>query len=384
MTGSKTTRTAVAIMMAGLLTILLAVVPRLNAQAASRILGNITAINGTTITVKPAQGDAQQIAVSSGAAIKRIEAGQTNLSAAVDMPFSDLAVGDHVLVNLDPSSTSTPPQALRVVAIKAADVAKKQQQESDAWQHGIGGLVRSVDAASGTIVVSAGAASAAKTITVHVTAATQLKRYAPASVSFDDATAAPITAIQMGDQLRARGTKNADGSEITADAIVSGGFRNISGTIVSIDSASSTLVVKDLATKKPVTIHITASAQMRRLPDRAAQIIAARLKGSTAGGGAAGGAQGGAGAPNGGPPENGGGQRGGSGDLQQILSRAPAIQLTDLQKSEAVMLVSTQGTSDVTAITLLAGVEPLLEAPASQDLLSNWSMGSGASETGTE
>jgi hypothetical protein len=44
------------------------------------------------------------------------------------------------------------------------------------------------------------------------------------------------------------------------------------------------------------------------------------------------------------------------------------------------MLVSTQGGSDVTAITVLAGVEPLLEAPASQDLLSNWSMGSGAPE----
>ena len=45
------------------------------------------------------------------------------------------------------------------------------------------------------------------------------------------------------------------------------------------------------------------------------------------------------------------------------------------------MLVSTDGTTEVTAITLLAGVEPLLEAPAaSQNLLSNWSMSSGAPE----
>jgi hypothetical protein len=42
------------------------------------------------------------------------------------------------------------------------------------------------------------------------------------------------------------------------------------------------------------------------------------------------------------------------------------------------MLVATAGASDVTAITLLTGVEPLLEAPeASRDLLANWSMGSG-------
>ena len=59
-----------------------------------------------------------------------------------------------------------------------------------------------------------------------------------------------------------------------------------------------------------------------------------------------------------------------------MLSRAPAIQLADLKKGEAVMLVSTQGTAEVTAITLLAGVEPLLEAPAaSRDLLANWSVG---------
>jgi predicted ABC-type transport system involved in lysophospholipase L1 biosynthesis ATPase subunit len=64
-----------------------------------------------------------------------------------------------------------------------------------------------------------------------------------------------------------------------------------------------------------------------------------------------------------------------------MLSRAPSIQLADLKKGEAVMLVSTEGTGEVTAITLLAGVEPLLEAPtASQDLLSSWSMNSSAPE----
>jgi hypothetical protein len=383
--GISAAKTA-ALAMAAVLTIALAVAPRLGAQAAaSRILGTVTAINGTTITVKPAQGDAQQVAVPSGAAIKRIEPGQTNLSAAVDMQFSDLTVGDHVLVNLDPNSTSTP-QAVRVVAIKAADVAKKQQQESDAWSHGVGGLVKTVDAASGTITLTTGAGPTAKSVTVHVTAATELKRYAPGSVRFDDSTTAPISAIQPGDQLRARGTRNDDGSEMTADAVVSGGFRNISGTIVSIDPAGSALVVKDLATKKPVTVHITASAQMKQLPDRTAQMIAARLKGAGAaqgaGQGTAQGAAAGAGAAGG--TGNGGAARGGAIDAQQMLSRAPTIQLTDLQKNEAVMLVSTQGTSDVTAITLLAGVEALLEAPASQDLLSNWSMGTGEAEAGAQ
>jgi Domain of unknown function (DUF5666) len=344
------------------------------AQAASRILGTITSINGDTVTVKPAQGDARQVEVPSTAQLKRIEPGQTNLSTAVDMKFGELAVGDRVLVNLDPNSTGSVPQAVRVIAIKQADVAKRQQEETEAWQHGVGGLVKSVDASSGVIVLASGAGPTLKVITVHTTPKTTLKRYAPASVSFTDATAAPITAIEPGDQLRVRGEKNADGTEITADAVVSGGFRNISGTILSIDAAKSTIVVKDLVTKKPVTVQIAPTVQMRQLPERMAQMLAARLKGAAAGGGreqrrpeaASGGGQGAD------------AQRGG--DLQQFLNRAPAIQLSDLKKGEAVMLVSTQGATDVTAITLLAGVEPLLEAPASQDLLSNWSMGSSAPE----
>jgi hypothetical protein len=64
-------------------------------------------------------------------------------------------------------------------------------------------------------------------------------------------------------------------------------------------------------------------------------------------------------------------------DPQQMLSRAPAIHFSDLQKGDAVMLVSSSGTSDVTAITLIAGVEAILTAPSGSDLLSNWSMGGG-------
>jgi hypothetical protein len=400
----------------------LLVAPLASAQqaAAGKYLGAITSINGDTLTVKTTQGDSRQVQVPANAILKRIEPGQTNLSAAVDMQYSDLAVGDRVLVNIDPASTAAVPAALRVVAIKAADVQKKQQQEAEAWQRGVGGLVKSVDTSSGVIVVSTGGGSTAQTTTVKTTQATILKRYAPGSVRFDEAVAAPIASIQPGDQIRARGQKTTDA--LTADEVVSGGFRNISGTITSTDPANSTLVVKDLVTKKQVTVHMGAETQIRRLPDRMAQFIAMRLKGqapSGYGGGAYGGgarpqgaagsssagtgspagtgagsgtgsAAGGSGAPGSGAGSGGGwqgGQRGpgggaggGTGDLSQALSRAPTIQLSELQKGEAVMLVSTQGDADVTAITVLAGVEPLLEAPASQDLLSNWSMGSSAPE----
>ncbi len=376
----KIARGAVCITAICVMVVLLAA-PIASAQAAaSRFLGTISAISGDTLTVKPAQGDARQVEIPSSAKIERIEPGQTSLSAAVAIQFSDLAVGDRVLVNLDPNSTAAAPQALRVVAIKQADVAKKQQEDVEDWQkNGVDGLVKSVDAAGNTIVLTRRVAGAQKTVTIHTTPSTLLKRYAPGSVRFDEAQTAPFSAIQPGDQLRARGTKNADETELTAVEIVSGSFRNISGTVISTDPASSTIVVKDLATKKPVTVQVGPESQLKRLDDHTAQFLAARLKGNAAGGNG-GGRPNAAGNGNG-PPSS---PRGGGGGLEAVLDRAQSIQVKDLQKGEAVMLVSTQGASDVTAIRLLAGVEPLLEAPASQDLLSNWSMSSGAPEAAAQ
>jgi hypothetical protein len=336
------------------------------AQAPARIVGAITAISGNTLTVKTDADGAHQVNVPAGAAIKRIAPGQKNLSAAETIPFSGLAIGDRALVKLDPNAPAGTEEALQIIAVKQADLALKQQKDREDWQlHGVGGLVKSVDASTGVILLTSSAGVMAKTITVHFSKTTMLKRYAPDSVRFDAALPAPISAIHAGDQLRARGAKNADGSEIDAGEIISGSFRNISGTIMSLDASQSEMVVKDLATKKPVTIHITPDAQMRRLPEMMARMLSARLKGNT---------NGGASMANGGPARG----NAGGGDSQQLLNRAPVIQLSDLKKGEAVMLVSTAGTTEATAITLLAGVEPLLEAPAaSQDLLSNWSMNSG-------
>ena len=341
------------------------------AQAPVRLVGAITAISGNTITVKIDADGAHQVNVPATAVLKRIAPGQKDLSAAETIPFSGLAIGDRALVKLDPNAPAGTEEALQIIAVKQADLTQKQQKDREDWQQrGVGGLVKSVDASTGVILLTSGAGVAARTITVNTTKATMLKRYAPDSVRFDAALPASINAILAGDQLRARGTKNADGTEIAAEEVVSGSFRNVSGTILSLDAASSTLVIKDLTTKKPVTVHISADAQMRRLPEMMAKMLAARLKGGPSDSTAS--AQH---ARSGSGSGISGGGNGEGHDPQQMLSRAPAIQLADLKKGEAVMLVSTAGTADITAITLLAGVEPLLEAPAaSQNLLSNWSM----------
>lgn len=360
----------------------------LSAQAAGRFVGTITAVNGDMLTVKTDAGEMRQVEVLTGTSLKRIEPGQRDLSAAVTIQLTDLATGDRVLVKLDPEATGATPQAAQIITIKSADLAMKQQKEREEWQmHGVGGLVKSVDPATGVIVLTAGAGPTSRIVTVHVSKTTALKRYAPASVRYDLAQPAPIDTIHEGDQLRARGAKNAAGTEMDAEEVVSGSFRNIAGTILSIDTEASTLEVKDLATKKPVAVHIPPDAQMHQLPEMIATMIAARLKATPAQG-----ASQSAAARPGAEEGRRSGQSGGgrawagqghaqSGEMQQMLNRTPVVTLKELKKGQAVMLVSTEGDKDVTAITLLSGVEPLLEAPAaSQNLLSSWSMGSGGAE----
>ena len=296
-------------------------------------------------------------------------------------------MGDRVLVTLDPNFTGTPPHALRIIAIKQADVEKKQEAESAAWNEGVHGLVKSVDPATGEIVVTVRVGLPTKEVTVHTTPTTVLKRYAPGSVLFDQAQPAPLSAIRPGDQLWARGAKNADGSTIAADGVVSGTFRSIPGTVISADASASTLTVKNLATKKSVTVRITSDAQLRRLDDRVAAFLAARLKGNPggaapSGGGASSGQHNWSQAGGNGGQHGWGQGRAGGGhmDFETILERAPAIQLGDLKKGDAVMIVATEDASGLSAVKLLAGVEPLLEAPEAQDLLSSWSLSNGESE----
>ena len=368
---------------------------------AARLVGTVTAVNGSTLTVKTDAGEVHQVDVPATASLKQIEPGAKDLSAAQTIEFKSLTTGDRVLIKLDPNAPAGASTAIQVVAMKQAALAKKQEQEREEWQRdGVGGLVKSVDTGSGDIVITSGAGPLARTITIHTTKASVLRRYAPASVRFDEAKAAPIDQIHAGDQLRARGAKKEGGTEITADEAISGSFRNVSGLIPSIDAASSTLVVKDLATKKPVTVHITADSQLRQLDEQMATRLAAILNGNTGGFGARSGAARPQGAPGGGQPGNGGGPgagpgggpggapRGGFGgggggfDAQQLFSRAPTIKFADLKKGEAVMVVATEDASGATAITLLAGVEPLLEAPAASQNLLNWSLSSGAPDSG--
>jgi hypothetical protein len=382
--------------------------------ALTQSLGTVKAIRGNVITLTLDAGNDVTVNVQDTTKIVQVAPGQKDLKTATPIQVTDLQVGDRILVRSRASDDSKTIAALGIIAMKRTDVDAKKTRDREDWQKsGVGGLVKDVDAATGNITISAAAAAGpTKSTVIQTTKATILRRYAPDSVKFDDAKAAPIDQIKPGDQLRARGTKSADGDDFNAVEIVSGTFRNIAGTINSVDAASKTIGMTDLIAKKPVTVKITDESQLKKLPPEIAQRIAMRLRGAGAAGG---GASASGGAPNGNATGNGAGsspgaggaapgagtngaagggsgagagmQRGGGGgrpDFQQLVNRLPASALTDFQKGDAVLVVSTEGTAagGVTAITLVGGVEPILAAApggaGAAMTLSPWSLGAPA------
>src|SRR6185295_11097203 len=209
----------------------------------------------------------------------RIAPGEKDLKDATPVQIQDLQIGDRVRVRGQAGGDQNQIAALEVIVMARTDLDARRQQEQQDWQkRGMGGLVSSVDPATGTVTISVTGLGGKKTIAVRTTKNTVFRRYAPDSVKFDDARISTLEQIKPGDQLRARGDRNADGTELAADEIVSGSFRNIAGTVTTTDSNSSTITLTDLVTKKPVVVKISGDSQVRKLPPEMAQHIAMRLK----------------------------------------------------------------------------------------------------------
>jgi hypothetical protein len=73
-------------------------------------------------------------------------------------------------------------------------------------------------------------------------------------------------------------------------------------------------------------------------------------------------------------------------DLSQMLSRLPTETISGLKPGEAVMIVATSPSGpsqQSSAVTLLAGVEPILTAPSGEGMtLTPWSVGGGEPDAG--
>lgn len=332
------------------------------------------------IVVKADSGTEVDVTLAAKHSLRKIALGETDLRKAATIELTDIAVGDRVMVRGVESADQKTMAASLILVMSSTDVAKKQADERADWdKRGVNGIVTAVGPESVTLNVRT--LAGAKTITVVPEAKSVVRRYTTDSVKFSDAKDSTLAEIKIGDQVRARGDKSDDGSKVKAEEIVSGTFKTIAATVVSIDAANQQMTVKDLDSKKTMVVKVNADSNMKRLSDPIAQMIARRIHPDANAG--RGGGRGGEGAPGGrGGDAQGGGMRGGGrgGDLQQMLDNQPAVTLAELKVGEPIVISSAVGaaTDHIMAITMLAGVEPILRSPGKPEMsLGGWNLGAG-------
>ena len=350
--------------------------------AAANAVGVVTKIDAAAreIVLKTDAGAEISVAIQATAGFRKVAPGETDLRNAPTIAITDINAGDRVLARGKPSDDRKSFAATMIVVMSKSDIANKQAQDKADWdRRGVIGVVASVSADQ--IMINVRGASGNTPLTIVPAKEAVIRRYAPDSVKFADAKPSKIADVKTGDQIRARGDKSADSAKMTADEIVSGSFHTIAATVNSIDASANTMRVTNLDGKKPMIVKINPESVLHQLPAQMAQLLAARNRpaepGAAASAPAAAGDTGGRGGGRGGFGAEGRGGRGGAGDLQQMLDRTPKITLADLKPGDAIIVSSTEGTTpnQITAITLVAGVEPILTAPGRKDMaLGSWSL----------
>ena len=370
-----------------------------------RVIGEVRAIDAGAkrITLKSDAGAVTAATVDDSTSYLRIPPGEKDLKKAAKITLPDVAVGDRAFVRGHMAEDQKSIAAVAVIIMTKSDLAQKHERDREEWKRrGMAGPITAINAVAKEVTISTRTREGPKPVVVEMPDTVNFRRYAPDSVRFSDAKPGSFADLKVGDQLRVLGDKNADGMRIKAEEIVSGSFRNIAGVIKSIDAATGEIKLTDLVEHKPVTVRVTADTSLKRLAPWMAGMLARRDNGAGGpyGGGPASRAEGVPGPPRaegakrgaGGPPAeraelpgaggpNGGGMRRGGGDLQDMLERMPQLKLDELKPGDAIMLSATNGAdpASVTAINVLAGVEPLLTAAprGGQQIFGNWNFDIG-------
>ena len=353
--------------------------------------GDVASIEAGKIVLQTKDGSID-VTLSDKTEYKRVPPENPSLKAAVASSLADIAVGDKLMVTGIFSDDKKTLPARSVYLMTKADIAQKNVKESERWAtRGISGRVASVDTITKQIKIDVRGLQGSTSVVLSPKEGAKLLRYAPNSVKFSDAKPSSLTDIQAGDMLRALGDRSADGASFTAEEIVTGAFRTVAGKIKSVDVAKNEVVITDEGAKKDVTVDLGSATMLKRFPEEFAQRMASFQSGQggmrPGGGPTAGGARpqangvpaGGQGAGLGGPAGAGGPGRGPRGGIDDMLERFPNITAADLKAGEVIAVSSTKGSSPdrITAIKLLAGVEPFLVAARAQAAAGGGQRGQG-------
>jgi hypothetical protein len=350
---------------------------------ATTVFGKVSEINASAgqITIKTAAGSVVVANVNEKTTYQRMPPGETDRSKAESTSLPEITVGDGVVARGFVAADKKSVPAQQIIVVSQSEIAKQNAAQRMAWARGAKGIVSAINATAKEITVtSRSLQGASQAVTVAVTDKAKLKRFPPDSIpKYENAKAAKFEEIKVGDQLNARGEKDAEGTHLSAEEVVFGTFKIAGGTVTAIDAATNTISINDLQTKKPLTIALKPETVVRRF-----QMMMGGMGGGAGAPGAGAQGQGAANGqgqaannrPAGAAPPAGGGQAPGAGgprpgggmNMADLLERLPTISINELKVGDMVIMSTLAGSdpTKTTAISMVAGVEPLLQMIAAR------------------
>ncbi|HZB43730.1 MAG TPA: hypothetical protein VE360_00730 [Pyrinomonadaceae bacterium] len=364
--------------------------PAINANG---VLGEVVAVdvNARQIFVKTDAGSVVIVTLADNVVYKKVPPGETSLTKATDIALTDISAGDRIFARGKVSDDRKSVMPRQVIVMSKGDIEQKREAERAEWRRrGVVGVVSALNPETKEITLQTRGPQGPQTVTIAAAGeAVKFRRYAPDSVKFADAQTSAFQDLKVGDQLRAKGEKSADGARFTPEEIVSGAFRTTVGNVTAVNAEKNEVSITQMQGGAPLTVVVSRDSVLKQVPAE----FAARFGGGPggpggggpgggapgaggqaqqpAGGGQAGGQSAAAPRPAGGGPGGGGGEQaggprrmGGPGgfDIQQMLETLPPVALADLKPGQMIVVSSTVGADPtrVTAIQLLSGVEPLV------------------------
>ena len=146
---------------------------RAQAPAAPHPAGTVKSTSSDSFVLTTTAGQDVTVNVPAAAKVLIVPPGAKDLTAATAGSVTDVQTGDRALVTGTAGDTGTTVTAVRVILMKSTAIAQTHAAEEAAWTRGGGGIVKSVDPATGKIEISSGL----RTVTVTTTPATIVRRY---------------------------------------------------------------------------------------------------------------------------------------------------------------------------------------------------------------
>ena len=256
----------------------------------NRALGEVKVIDAAAkqLIVKTDAGSLVTVVLSDSTSYMRVAPGETSLANATKITFADVAEGDRVLAMGKVSDDRKLVPARTVVVMTKADIARKQEAERAEWKRrGVLGIITALKPETKEITITSRTLAGPQSLVIPVSDKVEMRRYAPDSIKFADARVAKFEELKVGDQLRALGERNADGTAFAAEKVVTGSFKTVAGVITAVDVATGELKINDLQTKQPLTIVVKQDSVLRKFP-AAGEAGSMMMMGRPGGGGGAG------------------------------------------------------------------------------------------------